>query len=106
MPQRPARFERDAPRVAAALGIAGCLCFVCLPVFAAVAAAAPSELRGLLRETGTQKPISGAMIAVFDLQNGLVDYTYTTANGAFALPSPATAGKYRLEAYRDKLLKS
>lgn len=87
--------------------LAGCLSLFCLPLLTAPAAApALSELRGLLRETGTQKPISGAMIALFDEQNGLVDYTYTTANGAFALHSPSATGKYRLEAYRDKLLTS
>lgn len=83
-----------------------CLSLFWLPLLAAVTAPASSELRGLLREADTRKPIAGAMIALFDPQNELLDYTYTTANGAFALRSPNAAGKYRLEAYRDKLLKS
>jgi hypothetical protein len=55
-------------------------------------------LHGLLRDAKSSSPVPGAMITLFDAQNTLVDFTYTTTDGAFTFRTPLTAGKYFIEA--------
>jgi hypothetical protein len=60
---------------------------------AAGAAAVPPEIRGTVYERDRDHPVPGALVALYDAGDLLVDTTYTRDDGGFRLLPPQRKGK-------------
>jgi hypothetical protein len=66
--------------------------------------AAAGEITGVFYKNDLNQPLSGALVALYRLDDNLLaDFTYTLDNGRFTLKPPSAEGQFYLVATKDQL---